>query len=398
MKMHPSEEIYCEKSSRLRGKTVVMGITGSIAATECFSTIRDLIRHGATVIPVMTDAACDLVTVDTIEFASGNKPITRLTGQAEHIKWMGDARSADLFMIYPATANTISKIACGIDDTTVTSMATVAIGNGIPVALAPAMHEAMFKNPAFEENLAKIKRMGVKVIGPRSDGIRAKVATRDEVVSWAFKLLCGNDLDGRKILIIGGRSEEPIDDMRIITNRSTGLMSVSLARRAFERGAEVELWMGASSVEIPDYIRTKRFDTVDDLVRMVPKIDHEIVIVPAALSDFAPKEMYEGKIPSEGGFKSNFVPVPKVLPLIRERCHNVIGFKAESGYTDEQLVERARTRINEYDLRATIANDIDAAGKVASKALLVTTDSVKDISGSKIKISDTILDFCSENL
>ena len=398
MKMHPSEEIYCEKSSRLRGKTVVMGITGSIAATECFSTIRDLIRHGATVIPVMTDAACDLVTVDTIEFASGNKPITRLTGQAEYIKWMGDARSADLFMIYPATANTISKIACGIDDTTVTSMATVAIGNGIPVALAPAMHEAMFKNPAFEENLAKIKRMGVKVIGPRSDGIRAKVATRDEVVSWAFKLLCGNDLDGRKILIIGGRSEEPIDDMRIITNRSTGLMSVSLARRAFERGAEVELWMGASSVEIPDYIRTKRFDTVDDLVRMVPKIDHEIVIVPAALSDFAPKEMYEGKIPSEDGFKSNFVPVPKVLPLIRERCHNVIGFKAESGYTDEQLVERARTRINEYDLRATIANDIDAAGKVASKALLVTTDSVKDISGSKIKISDTILDFCSENL
>jgi phosphopantothenoylcysteine decarboxylase/phosphopantothenate--cysteine ligase len=137
---------------------------------------------------------------------------------------------------------------------------------------------------------------------------------------------------------------------------------------------------------------------VDDLVRMVPKIDHEVVIVPAALSDFAPKEMYEGKIPSEDGFKSNFVPVPKVLPLIRERCHNVIGFKAESGYTDEQLVERARTRINEYDLRATIANDIDAAGKVASKALLVTTDSVKDISGSKIKISDTILDFCSENL
>ena len=88
--MHPSEEIYCEKSSRLRGKTVVVGITGSIAATECFSTIRDMIRHGATVIPVMTDAACDLVTVDTIEFASGIKPITKLTGQAEHIKHMGD--------------------------------------------------------------------------------------------------------------------------------------------------------------------------------------------------------------------------------------------------------------------------------------------------------------------
>ena len=393
--MHPSEEIYCEKSSRLRGKTVVVGITGSIAATECFSTIRDMIRHGATVIPVMTDAACDLVTVDTIEFASGIKPITKLTGQAEHIKHMGDARSADLLMIYPATANTISKIANGIDDTTVTSMATVALGNGIPVALAPAMHEAMFRNPAIAANMKKLEEMGVIVIGPRSDGIRAKVATKDEVVSWAFKLLCGNDLDGKRILVVGGRSEEPIDNMRIITNRSTGLMSVSLAKRAFERGADTELWMGASSVEIPDYIKTRRFESVADLVAMVPKIDHDIVIVPAALSDFAPSEMYQGKIPSEDGFKSDFVPVPKVLPLIREKCKNVIGFKAESGFTDDELVERARLRLNEYGLCAVVANDIDAAGKSSSAALLVTKDGHTDISGSKIKISDGILDYCS---
>lgn len=396
--MHPSEEIYCEKSNRLKGKTVVIGITGSIAATECFSTIRDLIRHGATVIPVMTEAACNLVAIDTIEFASGIRPITKLTGQAEHIKLMGDARSADLLMIYPATANTISKIANGIDDTTVTSMATVALGNGIPVAVAPAMHEAMFRNPAVEENMVKLKKMGVKFVGPRSDGIRAKVATRDEVVAWAFKLLCGNDLDGRKILIIGGRSEEAIDNMRIITNRSTGMMSVSLAKRAFERGAEVELWMGASSVDIPEYIRVKRFESVSDLVKLVPRIDHEIVIVPAALSDFAPTKMFKGKIPSDESFKSDFVPVPKVLPLIREKCEKVIGFKAESGLTDDELVGRARLRLNDYGLKAVIANDIDAAGKYSSTALLVTKDAVADISGSKIKISDSILDFCSEKL
>ncbi|MGI6471969.1 MAG: bifunctional phosphopantothenoylcysteine decarboxylase/phosphopantothenate--cysteine ligase CoaBC [Candidatus Methanomethylophilaceae archaeon] len=393
--MHPSEEIYCEKSSRLRGKTVVVGITGSIAATECFSTIRDLIRHGATVIPVMTDAACDLVTVDTIEFASGTKPITKLTGQAEHIKHMGDSRSADLLMVYPATANTISKIANGIDDTTVTSMATVALGNGIPVAVAPAMHEAMFRNPAVAANIKKLEDMGVKVIGPRTDGIRAKVATREEVVSWAFKLLCGNDLAGRRILVVGGRSEEPIDDMRIITNRSTGLMSLSLAIRAFERGADVELWMGASSVDVPDYIKTRRFETVADLVSMIPDVNHDIVIVPAALSDFAPSEMYSGKIPSEEGFKSDFIPVPKVLPLIREKCDRVIGFKAESGFTDEELVARARLRLEEYDLYAVVANDIDAAGKSSSAALLVTADDYIDISGSKIRISDCILDFCS---
>ncbi|MDY0252158.1 MAG: bifunctional phosphopantothenoylcysteine decarboxylase/phosphopantothenate--cysteine ligase CoaBC [Candidatus Methanomethylophilaceae archaeon] len=396
--MHPSEEIYCEKSNRLKGKTVVLGITGSIAATECFSTIRELIRHGATVIPVMTRAACDIVTEQSIEFASGKKPITELTGQTEHVKLMGDSRTADLLMIYPATANTISKIANGIDDTTVTSMATVAIGNGIPVAVAPAMHEAMMKNPAVEANVEKLKQMGVKFIGPHSDGIRAKIASREEVVAWAFKLLCGNDLDGRRILIVGGRSEEPIDSMRIITNRSTGTMSISLAKRAFERGADVELWMGGCNVEIPSYVKSRRFQTVADLVGMVEMLDHEIVIVPAALSDFAPTKAFKGKIPSDEKFEADFAPVPKVLPLIRRKCDKVIGFKAESGLTDEQLVKRARARLEEYGLSAVVANDIDAAGMSSSSAVLVTKFKAADISGTKIAISDFILDFCSESL
>lgn len=396
--MHPSEEIYCEKSSRLKGKTVVFGITGSIAATDCFSTIRELIRHGATVIPVMTKAACDMVTTQSIEFASGKKPITELTGQAEHVKLMGDARTADLLIIYPATANTISKIANGIDDTAVTSMATVALGNNLPVAVAPAMHDAMLKNPAVAENIEKMKKMGAKFIGPHSDGVRAKVASRDEVVAWAFKLLCGNDLDGRRILIVGGRSEEPIDNMRIITNRSTGAMSISLAKRAFERGAEVELWMGGCNVEIPSYVKSKRFQTVAELVGMVDGLDHDIVIVPAALSDFAPTKVFNGKIPSDEKFEADFAPVPKVLPLIRKKCEKVIGFKAESGLTDEQLIKRARARLEEYDLSAVVANDIDAAGKSSSSAILVTKQKAIDISGTKIGISDYILDFCSERL
>ena len=125
--MHPSQEIYCEKSKRLRGKTIVMGITGSIAATECFATIRELIRHGADVYPVLTEAAAKLVAPDALEFASGHAPVTELTGKTEHVSMVGNSLSADLFLIYPATANTVSKIACGIDDPTVTSMATVAL-------------------------------------------------------------------------------------------------------------------------------------------------------------------------------------------------------------------------------------------------------------------------------
>ena len=116
--MHPSEEIYCEKSNKLRGKTIVIGITGSIAATECFSTIRELLRHGAKVVPVMSEAARDLVTPQSMEFACGMPPITELTGQTEHIKWFS-SNTADMFLVYPATANTVSKIANGIDDTAV---------------------------------------------------------------------------------------------------------------------------------------------------------------------------------------------------------------------------------------------------------------------------------------
>ncbi|MDR1955018.1 MAG: bifunctional phosphopantothenoylcysteine decarboxylase/phosphopantothenate--cysteine ligase CoaBC [Candidatus Methanoplasma sp.] len=396
--MHPSEEIFCEKSSRLRGKTIVLGITGSIAATECFSVIRELIRHGAKVIPVMTPSAVKLVAPDAIEFAAGIRPITELTGQTEHVTHLGDPSAADLFIVYPATANTISKMAQGIDDTAVTSMATIALGGNIPVAVAPAMHELMFNNPAVSRNIECLAEWGVHIIGPHKDGVRAKAASKDEIVSWAVRLLSKNDLPGRRILVIGGRSEEPIDSMRMITNRSTGQMALALAKRAFERGADVELWMGGCSVTMPDFLKTKRFSTVSELVKMVDMIDHDLVIMPAALADFAPAEKKEGKIPSDKPFDIKLKPVPKVLPLVRKKCRNVIGFKAESGFSLAELEKRARERMEEYDLKAVVANDIDVAGRSTSSVILVTERPSKNITGTKIEVSDGILNYCAEIL
>ena len=393
--MHPSEEIYCEKSSKLKGKTVVIGITGSVAASECFATIRELIRHGASVIPVMTEAATKFVTPMMMEFASGNKAITELTGATEHVNLMGGS-DADVLVIYPATANTISKIANGIDDTPVTSMATVALGSGIPVAIAPAMHDAMYRNPAVRRNVDYLRSLGVTFIGPRVDGPRAKVASKDEVIATIFRLTTKDDLVGKRVLVIGGRSEEPIDSMRMVTNRSTGLMAVRIAERAFERGADVELWMGGCSVPLPDYIPVKRFDTVADLISMVDTIDHDIVIVPAALADFTPAGKVKGKISSDSAIDMRLDPVPKVLPLISKRCDTVIGFKAESGLSSDELVEKARSRLDAYGLKAIIANDIDSAGKTSSSAIIVTKDSQKNITGPKENIADSILDFCTE--
>jgi len=184
--------------------------------------------------------------------------------------------------------------------------------------------------------------------------------------------------------------------MRMVTNRSTGLMAVKIAERAFERGADVEMWMGGCSVPLPEYIPIKRFDTVSDLISMVDTIDHDIVIVPAALADFTPAEKAVGKISSDTAIDMRLEPVPKVLPLIRKKCQTVIGFKAESGLTSDELVKRARSRIDAYDLSAVIANDIDSAGKSSSSVIIVTKDTQKNITGPKENIADSILDFCTE--
>lgn len=396
--MHPSEEIYCEKSNRLVGRTIVLGITGSIAAVDSFHLIRELIRHGAKVVPVMTPAAAKLVAPDAIEFASGMKPIIEIGGQTEHIKHLGSSSDADLFLVYPVTANTVSKMANGIDDTSVTTMATVALGGRVPIAVAPAMHGMMLENPAVAKNLDLLRSWGVNVIGPRIISGKAKVASVNEVAAWAIRLLSHDDLVGRKILVIGGRSEEPLDSMRLITNRSTGMMAAALAKCAFERGATVELWMGGCSIELPDYIPIRRYASVNDLIGMLDSINHDIVIVPAALADFTPDHMVQGKIPSDKGFEMKMNPVPKVLPMIRERCDKVIGYKAESGLSRDDLVKKARQRLEQFDLSAVIANDIDSAGKTSASMLLVTKDKVTDISGTKPAISEQILDFVSEKL
>ncbi len=387
--MHPSEEIYCEKSGKLKGKKIVMGITGSIAAVECFSAIRELIRHGAEVFPVLTDAASRLVASDALEFASGHKPVTELTGMTEHITLMSDA---DLLLIFPATANTVSKIAMGIDDTAVTSMATVAVGSGIPIAIAPAMHESMYRNPAVRSNVEKLKVWGIEFIGPRTDGVRAKVASKEEVVETVIRMLSGGALASIRVLVIGGRSSESIDSMRLITNRSSGRMAVALANRAFEMGADVELWMGGCDVPLPGHIDTMRFSSVSELREMAIDIRHDIVLVPAALADFTPSEKAEGKISSDSGLDLRLEPVPKLLPEISKRCSFVVGFKAESGLSEEQLVAKARSRLESYGLSAVVANDISAAGKEGSSAIFVTKDSADRIEGSKDEVAEAVLD------
>ncbi len=392
--MHPSEGIRCARSRKLLGKRIVLGITGSIAAVECLELARELIRHGAEVQAVLSPEAQKVITPCSMVFATGNDVITDLDGWVQHVDLLGNSEDkADLLLIAPCTANTISKIACGIDDTPVTTMATTALGSKTPVMIAPAMHAAMYDNPIVQTNISALKYIGLDFIGPRMDEGKAKVATNEEIVEAVLRRLGKGDYMGRRVLVIGGSSEEPIDDMRVITNRGTGETAVELAKAAYERGADVELWMGRCSVQLPPFIPTRRFVTVDDLVKMVPKVSHDMVFVPAALSDFAPKRA-EGKVSSDSkDLELILEPVAKILPMLRKKKVKLIGFKAESGLGESELVVKAEQRLKQHKLDAIVANDLtEVKSGMTSVLFLTNKGKYVRLSGTKRDVADLILD------
>lgn len=392
--MHPSEGIRSAKSRLLEGKRIVLGITGSIAAVECFNLARELIRHGADVQAVMSPEALKLVTPDAMRFATGNEVITELDGRTQHVDLLGSYDDhADLMLIFPCTANTLSKMALGIDDTAVTTMSTIAIGGGVPVIVAPAMHASMLEHPAVKKNMNTLREMGVEFVGPRMEEKKAKVATVEEIAAAVARRLGPMDLAGRKVFVIGGASEEPIDDVRVITNRSTGETAVQLAMAAWLRGADVELWAGRMSHPVPSYIERRDFQSVRDLLDMVNGEAKDIVIVPAALSDYAARPS-RGKIPSNlDSLRIDLEPLPKVLPALRHSARVLVGFKAEVGPSDDELLRRARARMEEYGLDLIVANDLGKVSKGETSSFLLRSDgTVERYEGSKEGLAHRILD------
>ncbi|HPP44439.1 MAG TPA: bifunctional phosphopantothenoylcysteine decarboxylase/phosphopantothenate--cysteine ligase CoaBC, partial [Methanomassiliicoccaceae archaeon] len=378
----------------LEGKRIVLGITGSIAAVECFNLARELIRHGADVQAVMSPEALKLVTPDAMRFATGNEVITELDGRTQHVDLLGSYDDhADLLLIFPCTANTLSKMALGIDDTAVTTMSTIAIGGGVPVIVAPAMHASMLEHPAVKKNMNTLREMGVEFVGPRMEEKKAKVATVEEIAAAVARRLGPMDLAGRKVFVIGGASEEPIDDVRVITNRSTGETAVQLAMAAWLRGADVELWAGRMSHPVPSYIERRDFQSVRDLLDMVNGEAKDIVIVPAALSDYAARPS-RGKIPSNlDSLRIDLEPLPKVLPALRHSARVLVGFKAEVGPSDDELLRRARARMEEYGLDLIVANDLGKVSKGETSSFLLRSDgTVERYEGSKEGLAHRILD------
>jgi len=365
--MHTADEIRGSKSKRLSKKRIVLAVTGSIAAVETIKLSRELIRHGAEVFPVMSPSASNIIHPDSLWFATGNKPIVELTGATEHVSFCGRVnKPADLLLISPCTANTISKIAHGIDDTVVTTFATTALGSGVPILIVPAMHISMYNHKIFQENIKKCKNVGIEFIEPLIEKNTAKMADVDEIVSNVIRKTGKHDLSKKKILIIGGPTAEAIDDVRLITNRSSGKTAIWLAINAFYMGADVELWYGLGGKYPPNYIKTINFESIDDILKLIESKgikNFDIIIVCAALSDYIPKKQ-KGKIPSgKSKLIIEMTPAPKIITSLRKKAPNskIIGFKVEDSTV--KLKEKAINLLKKNNLDFVVANTITGFDK-----------------------------------
>jgi phosphopantothenoylcysteine decarboxylase/phosphopantothenate--cysteine ligase len=382
-------------SHSLEGKTIVLGITGSIAGVRCVELARDLMRHGASVHAVMTEDAQKILHPEAMKYATGNCVITGITGGVEHVGFCGIGGKASLLLIAPCTANTIGKIAHGIDDTTVTTFATTAFGSGIPIIIVPAMHESMYDHPIVIENVGKLIGLGVEFINPILEEGTAKIASTDEIVLRAEKALCKKTLAGKRILITGGATAEAIDPIRIITNRASGKTGVELALEAFRRGAEVTLvHRGCMGIQgICEFNVENGADMAETVLQELGK-GYDLMISAAAISDFTVKPSIY-KIKSGKEFTLILKPAPKLIKEARRIYPDlkIIGFKAETGVDENELIRRARESMEDQSLSMVVANDVSSGGMGTEENEVYLIDNgVKCVNGTKREIAAEIMD------
>ncbi|MGP8071823.1 MAG: bifunctional phosphopantothenoylcysteine decarboxylase/phosphopantothenate--cysteine ligase CoaBC [Thermoplasmata archaeon] len=401
--MHPSRVIRGRTTRLLEGRHILVGVTGSIAAIEVPKIIRELIRHGAEVDAVMSPEASRIISPEAIHFATGRIPIQQLTGNVEHVTLVGPGEGrVDLYVIAPATANTLSKIAHGIDDTAVTSCASVALGGGVPMMLAPAMHAHMGMNPAIRENLERLRGWGVGIVtGDAVEG-EEKIASPEEVAAAVLHRLAAGPWVGRRVIVIGGAARESIDSVRSVTNESSGATAVALANQAHYRGAEVELWAGALQSPVPSWIPVVSWRSVEDLRALARSRKASLtgagaILVPAALSDYT-LDPHKGKIASRDHATLTLTlrRAPKILPELRRLAPAptwLVAFKLEAGLTADALQREAERLRTESGADWVVANDAAAMGSATTEVLVLSRSGPRHwIRGAKADVAGKLLD------
>ena len=380
--MHPSDRIRFAKGYFLGNKKIALAVTGSIAAVESVKIARELIRYGADVYPYLTKNAMKFIGRDSLLFATGHAPVSELTGRDEHLD------DFDLVLVSPATADVISKAACGIADDAVS---TLILANLSRCVFVPAMSAKMYKNKIFKVNLEKIKRYAI-VIEPKMNEGEFKIPSRERIAAEVAHNI-GGRLRNKKILIVGGAGYERIDDFRIITNLSSGRTAIELAKNAYFSGADTHLLLGLHSYSIPDFVRVDNFSTLDSLISKIDSIaneNYDAIIVPAALPDFRPSYK-NGKIDFTMMKNVEWLENKKFLHAIRQKYSGfLVGFKAEVG--TEDLIKKAKKRLIDYELNMIIANDLKKVSDNSTEVFIITDSKIEKLNGTKTNVTLQIME------
>ena len=363
MNRHPSLDIVESYGTELTGKKIVLCVAGSVAAYKSIELARLLMRHGGNVKCVMSNASTKLIKPDYMKWATGNNVITKLTGNMEHID-LADYKRSDLVIVYPSTANTLGKLATGIDDTPISTILTVAFGSKIPIVMGLAMHRSMYENAAIRKNIAFLEKK-VDFVSPNMIEGKAKAPEPEDVLDFILtKFGQSKILKGKKVLMTAGPTIEKIDPIRIITNHSTGKTGVLLASELVSAGAKVTLVYGPGITEPPKGAKIIPVQTVTDMfneVKKQMKKKFDIVILAAAASDYIPKNQYSKKIKStRNSLTIELKKAPKIIDHIKKLQKDVflIGFKAETDISKKELVIRAKQKLRDSKADMIIANDI----------------------------------------
>ena len=393
-------------SSEMKKPCVVLGVTGGIAVYKACELLRLLQKRGIDVFVVMTQNACRFVAPLTFETLSGHPVAVDTfdrpqTWEVEHIAL---AKRADLFLIAPATANIMGKMACGIADD---MLSTTVMATRAPVLVAPAMNTGMWENAAVQQNVKTLRARGVEIVAPVSghlacgDSGAGKLEDVAVIAERACEMLFAKrDMEGLRVMVTAGPSREALDPVRYISNRSSGKMGYAIAQAAQKRGAEVTLLSGPVAIEAPQGVKLVPFTTTQELLDRASELaqEQDLLIQAAAPADYRAKEIAPQKIKKQGGEPMTFTLVenPDVAATLgkAKRSGQVfVGFAAETN----DVLAHARDKLARKNLDMIVANDVTRPGAGfdvdTNIVTLITKDGQEALPMmSKAEVAQRILD------
>ena len=388
------------ESTHLQNKPIALLVTGSIAAMKAPLIARTLRRRGADVVAFVSQEALRYTTIDALEWSTTNPVVTKLTAAAEHLS---DERPFAAYLVAPATYNTINKMCWGIADGVVTAALGSAIGKmergKTQIILAPTMHGSLH-NSILTESLQKLNQMGVKIIPPQIAHGKNNLPEENAIACAVCRAVSSSSLKDIPILVTGGPTPVPIDNVRRITNRFTGRLGACIAEELYLRGAKVKLIHGQGSYSPPNYLPQQIVTTYDEylteVITELQRQQYRFGIFSAAVADYQPERVFPGKIPSGGALQTiNLVATQKVIASVKAKfpALGMITFKYQENITHQELISIAKTRLQQ-GYQMVVANRGEEQGESGTQvAYLVTKDREPQPVVGKKQIAKAIADY-----